>query len=499
MEDYKKKYEEVLEKAKSFTKRWECVVLKEVKEIFPELEENSDERIRKALLAHFNQLPKHGYLTGSNTTFDEAIAWLEKQGEQGDNKDESILHRFSFYSYKDEPNVLYLSNVFVNEKYRNKGIGTKILEVVDEVAKSLNCHAIRLKTKKGSNAERLYQTHGYNSLATEGRDEIWLEKQGEQKASYTTLVETGDGGINALVTKELHTDGEQKPVDKVEPKFKVGDWVIFDNHHKRIFQVEKIENCRYFLRHYLGGTMSVHFDNELIRQWTIQDAKDGDVLYINNTMSESIMIYKLFNNGIINKYASYNKFGFEGENYLTLNNGYIIPTTKEQRDLLFQKMNEAGFEWDAEKKELKKIGQNIVVKQPNGGIVREDFNGGDGFYKVELGYLSKLQVEDIERLVVTWQIPNYDRVEDCISNILADAPNDRFEDFKTNLRDCLNCVRFSKLREWSEEDKQMMQDIISGLEAEITWLYKFDEQGKATMRERIDWLKSIKQRIQKGE
>ena len=52
----------------------------------------------------------------------------------------------------------------------------------------------------------------------------WLEKQGEQKVSYTTLVETGNGGINALITKELPTNDckdEQKPTDKVEPKFRV--------------------------------------------------------------------------------------------------------------------------------------------------------------------------------------------------------------------------------------------------------------------------------------
>lgn len=51
----------------------------------------------------------------------------------------------------------------------------------------------------------------------------WLEKQGEQKASYTTIAETGNGGINALVTGELSNscDYEEKPVGKVEPKFKV--------------------------------------------------------------------------------------------------------------------------------------------------------------------------------------------------------------------------------------------------------------------------------------
>lgn len=30
----------------------------------------------------------------------------------------------------------------------------------------------------------------------------------------------------------------------------------------------------------------------------------------------------------------------------------VYPATKEQRDLLFQKMKEVGYEWDSEKKEL---------------------------------------------------------------------------------------------------------------------------------------------------
>jgi hypothetical protein len=30
----------------------------------------------------------------------------------------------------------------------------------------------------------------------------------------------------------------------------------------------------------------------------------------------------------------------------------FYPATKEQRDLLFQKMKEAGYEWDSNKKEL---------------------------------------------------------------------------------------------------------------------------------------------------
>ena len=41
---------------------------------------------------------------------------------------------------------------------------------------------------------------------------------------------------------------------------------------------------------------------------------------------------------------------------------------------------------------------------PNGCIVLEDFNGGEGFYKVHLDYLSKKQVEEVEEMVRAWAL-----------------------------------------------------------------------------------------------
>ena len=40
--------------------------------------------------------------------------------------------------------------------------------------------------------------------------------------------------------------------------------------------------------------------------------------------------------------------------------------------------------------------------KPNGAIVWEDCSEGDGFYKVNLNYLNKEQVEEIEGLVEKW-------------------------------------------------------------------------------------------------
>ena len=213
----------------------------------------------------------------------------------------------------------------------------------------------------------------------------WLEKQGEQMLAnkiqlgkkykciasprYSTFMrgeiyKPEDKFLCNLMNFcsdcfEPMEDGEQKPTDKVKPKFKVGDWVINDNEY--VFHVT-IDNNRYQLET-LEGT-SCHFSYEIIernfRLWTIQDAKDGDVLRIRNL---TFIFQKITNSNVCHKdaavaYCSYEDnddgFGVCGPDCI-IDLEIITPATKEQRDLLFSKMHEAGYEWDADKKELKKI------------------------------------------------------------------------------------------------------------------------------------------------
>ena len=89
--------------------------------------------------------------------------------------------------------------------------------------------------------------------------------------------------------------------------------------------------------------------------WTIKDARDGDVLVYNNSSVEIILLFKKWMNGVGGGAYSY---AHTFNNEILFNDwsdcGYAThPATKEQRDLLFQKMKEAGYEWDADKKELK--------------------------------------------------------------------------------------------------------------------------------------------------
>lgn len=83
MEDYKKKYEEALERMKSWARgeHPECFTeaRKTAEFIFPELAESEDERIRNEIIK-FLELP-HPQFVGKRHQ-ENWIAWLEKQGEQ---------------------------------------------------------------------------------------------------------------------------------------------------------------------------------------------------------------------------------------------------------------------------------------------------------------------------------------------------------------------------------------------------------------------------------
>jgi hypothetical protein len=100
------------------------------------------------------------------------------------------------------------------------------------------------------------------------------------------------------------------------------------------------------------------------RLWTIADAKDGDVLF--SLDSKQPFIYKerpQFSQA--RGYCCINKFGEFGvwnTSKCVICTDKYVPATKEQRELLFQKMKEAGYEWDADKKELRKIQPHYDIK-----------------------------------------------------------------------------------------------------------------------------------------
>lgn len=213
----------------------------------------------------------------------------------------------------------------------------------------------------------------------------WLEKQGTSKKdatrekvaeylknlildqsqrgfpmlNYEGRIEEEVDFIISIAKKELKQD-EQKYANKV--KFKVGDWVVENGVNRNPVQITSFEEDK-------GVGIKVWFSNGTgtwvdylkgYHKWTIEDARDGDVLAEDPIKSYSfpfVAIYKEQNKEEFNSYC-FNGFDgnfYEGEVGHCSEN--IHPATKEQRDLLFKKMKEEGYEWDTEKKELKKIEQ----------------------------------------------------------------------------------------------------------------------------------------------
>jgi hypothetical protein len=164
----------------------------------------------------------------------------------------------------------------------------------------------------------------------------------------------------------------------IEHEFKVGDWVVKKdgktfyggNYAVQITSIEVDEGSRHI---WLSSTTWVR-DND-IRLWSIADAKDGDVLATDNGWT---CIFKPFDGCAFSSYCfmdSQNWFcesGAEGHTLDSRINGNIHPATKEQRDLLFAKMKEDGYEWDSDKKELRKI-------------VEANFKVGDWLFHKTLG------------------------------------------------------------------------------------------------------------------
>lgn len=83
MENYEKKYKNLVGKIKrAYMNAWTNSTKAVLEEIFPELVESEDERIRKGLITAVSGTLKGNTLWHTDVTREEALAWLEKQGKE---------------------------------------------------------------------------------------------------------------------------------------------------------------------------------------------------------------------------------------------------------------------------------------------------------------------------------------------------------------------------------------------------------------------------------
>lgn len=157
---------------------------------------------------------------------------------------------------------------------------------------------------------------------------------------------------------------------KQEPKFKVGDFIVYDY---CMGKVVEITNDAYLLDIGQGIPFSCE-DN--VHLWTIKDANEGNIIAGKIDGDNYILIFKTIKDGWIETYGHYynavNRFCVPSQLFCRSYQGTFTPATKEQRDLLFAKMEEAGYEWDADKKELKIVDWSKHIKyEPNSPSIVE--------------------------------------------------------------------------------------------------------------------------------
>lgn len=155
----------------------------------------------------------------------------------------------------------------------------------------------------------------------------------------------------------LQTTQDRKESDKVEPKFKVGDWITDGEYTWKIVEVKPLD---YILQSQDDNIVddTICYVDEHFHSFTVKDVKDGDVL----CSGQIILLFEKWECNDWNFVIAYAGIDISGKLQVT-NEHWLIsndahPATKEQHDILLQKMREAGYEWDAENKELlKKIKQ----------------------------------------------------------------------------------------------------------------------------------------------
>ena len=269
----------------------------------------------------------------------------------------------------------------------------------------------------------------------------------------------------------LEKQGEQKPADKVEPKFHEGDWVVRNGETLQISGIDTVLDGTF---HYwfTKGTWLSSKNMENAMLWTIQDAKAGDVLFCKGNIKDSNGIkYErlcLFNN-LDNAFFTLTKTSNFVEEYdIDVNIDYpdnIVPATKKQKEILFMAMADAGYTFDFEKKALKKI-----EKKPDNDLPKGEDYGIDGLWHAE-------------RIL-----------EKTLGEVEGYQSDDGILEHKCAISS-IKELKKMKQQNWSEEDENHVKSILSTIEcckAQFPNAQAVIEAYNAD----IDWLKSLRPQSQ---
>ena len=442
--------------------------LRKIESIFPELKESEDERMRAMAIKAVHAPEAQSCIKSWGINPDDVIAWLEKQTNIIPN--ECVFRPLAGTDIK----------LAAKQAIEQQGVLAK------EIVLAFNGAYIPVKGKAMDIVVNEYES--------------WLEKQVEQKPAYKSQVEgyltkknetteklialaeclemDGDCLFNGLsgndygkFLRELAKKIEQNPADKAEPKFHEGDWVVQGNIVAQILDVQE----QYYVGLDTEGndfTSSKFLSDDKMHLWTIQDAKDGDVLDANGAP----FIYKRHDKDYVYCYCGVNlggEFTAANGNNIWNNNNKVYPATKEQRDTLFTKMKEAGYEWNAELKELRKFPTPADV----------------GFAELGKAWEEEADIEEVNG--EDYGIDGLYHAQRILEKTLGEVDGYQSDDGILDHKAAITAVKkiYEHKSAWSEEDEKNLQGIIDEIQANKSSAPSYD----INVYDRyLSWLKSLR-------
>ena len=355
LEEKAKRYDEAIEKAEKWYNAPNVDKIptfgnRIIEDIFPELYEPEDEEVRNEII----KLVKYYYgaTLGCKHTVsrDKMLTWLKKQGEQKSMKVYRVENEAEQKGLWRKFDGTYEPLFDMLTDGKCKDLPMEDSPIYREGNKRWFASAPSKET-----LQKWFSKKDLEELVSKGFTISEFEVAGYKKVSDFEYIFTRDNIINRNYLEVSDIYPEQKVfAPKVEPKFNVGNWAVsrLDGKARRISEVHCDEYNKYYIVE--GNEYNIEEYDRLHHFWTIQDAKDGDILACKNGWT---CIFKsLVNDNLFSSHCFMDSGGWfcedGGQAHTLYNSSNIHPATKEQRDLLFQKMKESGHEWDADKKEL---------------------------------------------------------------------------------------------------------------------------------------------------
>lgn len=216
--------------------------------------------------------------------------------------------------------------------------------------------------------------HGLQPVETFERMFPEIEKSDDtkiKKTLYLLVKEIERNGITLIndVSTSSMLNWLEQPSDNGN---KIGDWVAINNIYSEMclsspLHIVDSGKTNYRVEDVNGnsGCPKIEYLTSHYHLWTMADAKDGDVLCLyERDVPKIVFILKGTPNKpyVLNYYCYYN-ITYPDFNFGSVKDGLVLnyetdvikPATKEQREILFQKMKEEGYKWDSENKKPIKI------------------------------------------------------------------------------------------------------------------------------------------------